>query len=454
MAHYQPDISSLRGRRYLSFPPPHRNSGADTGDLQEISSFVARHLVPAISDHSDRPIKLVLNFGHLIDTRDDGTFRRPANDDSNTIIYNAPGATVSLRDPSHCEPAYGCGTASHLCRYCRGSGLAEYRFERIPPPPPPPPPLEPPLPVGRLEPLPRRVRIRTPPPPPPPPRPIPLESHRIRRAESPDTYYDNDYPEVEDDHLDTRRIGLGNHRRERSPSPVITCDGRERSRSRSRSRSRESRSRSYAHSHSRSPSPPPLPLRRPESSLKGPSHTHGGIRRRRYDPSSHEDYFFDHAQLKLTGCKICSTIQQVDGDGYCDACRYEIAVPREILGPTAHGPDFVQIASEAQRSKMRSDRIKALRNRHFKEIERERRRIEERQRQREEENTRPRRTAAEVLEGYSSRDRERSRRQEQQQQRCGLDHDEYAEDCNDADFEVRWPRRRSRKGFREQDEEV
>ncbi|KAK0708916.1 hypothetical protein B0T21DRAFT_405203 [Apiosordaria backusii] len=89
MAHYRhgSHYHYHRNLPYISAP-----TRAESPGLDGIGSYVAQRLVSAIREHSDRPLKLILNFGHFQDNQ-------KAPDESTTaIIYNAPGATMTVRE--------------------------------------------------------------------------------------------------------------------------------------------------------------------------------------------------------------------------------------------------------------------------------------------------------------------------------------------------------------------
>ncbi|KAK4173231.1 hypothetical protein QBC36DRAFT_389852 [Triangularia setosa] len=93
MANYRPGPHQTRHYHYHhNLPYVSATARPDSPDLDGIGKYIAQHLVPAIRDHSERPLKLILNFGHMEDTQG------ASNESSNTIIYNAPGASMTVRE--------------------------------------------------------------------------------------------------------------------------------------------------------------------------------------------------------------------------------------------------------------------------------------------------------------------------------------------------------------------
>ncbi|KAK0619619.1 hypothetical protein B0T14DRAFT_566448 [Immersiella caudata] len=75
----------------------HRRSRPEAG-VSDMSEYVTRRLIPAVMDRSERPIKVVVNFGDMkIDDADDTTGgMSPPPTAPNAIIFNAPGSTLEM----------------------------------------------------------------------------------------------------------------------------------------------------------------------------------------------------------------------------------------------------------------------------------------------------------------------------------------------------------------------
>ena len=100
---FQPGRDHYNGK----YPAESREDGIDN-----VGDYVARRLVPVILGRSNRPLQLVMNFGNL--TIEDGSgiagfgggsssssrdVRSPRG--SNSILYNAPGSTMTLGSSGH-----------------------------------------------------------------------------------------------------------------------------------------------------------------------------------------------------------------------------------------------------------------------------------------------------------------------------------------------------------------
>ncbi len=74
-------------------------TGVD-GGIDRIGDYVARHLVPVMLGRSDRPLQLVMNFGHLeIDDglqASGGSRSTSSRGASNAVLYNAPGCVMAI----------------------------------------------------------------------------------------------------------------------------------------------------------------------------------------------------------------------------------------------------------------------------------------------------------------------------------------------------------------------
>ncbi|KAK3369884.1 hypothetical protein B0H63DRAFT_485701 [Podospora didyma] len=90
--------------------------GGDRGGFDRMGDFVSRRLLPTMLDRSERPLKVVMNFGrlHLDNERPRSPPPSPpryhprggpsANTTTNAIIYNAPGSTMTLGRESRDVP--------------------------------------------------------------------------------------------------------------------------------------------------------------------------------------------------------------------------------------------------------------------------------------------------------------------------------------------------------------
>ncbi|KAK0672361.1 hypothetical protein QBC41DRAFT_24383 [Cercophora samala] len=95
MTDHQPGLHGIRHDHYHRDPSYTRTTPTrETPQLDGTSSFFAQQLVAAIHEHSDRPVKLILNFGHMQHAPE------ASGTSCNTIIYNAPGASINVRETS------------------------------------------------------------------------------------------------------------------------------------------------------------------------------------------------------------------------------------------------------------------------------------------------------------------------------------------------------------------
>ena len=92
--------SARRGGTDIDHHPHHhhhsRHGHGHSIGHEGVGDYVARRLIPTVMDRSDRPLKVVMNFGEMklnADTTEDGTGTSPV---PNAIIYNAPGSTLRI----------------------------------------------------------------------------------------------------------------------------------------------------------------------------------------------------------------------------------------------------------------------------------------------------------------------------------------------------------------------
>lgn len=99
--------------------------------LDRVGDYVARRLVPAVLGRSDRPLRLVMNFGTLHLADDGGQGRRGSaagTGASNAVVYNAPGCVMTMgggRMDGEAGYGYGYGAGVAVCERCfrrRGVG--------------------------------------------------------------------------------------------------------------------------------------------------------------------------------------------------------------------------------------------------------------------------------------------------------------------------------------------
>lgn len=144
--YHDPPYSSTY--RYTTVPPsPHRTrtrSRLDHDDtailyptldagigLDRVGDYVARRLVPAVLGRSDRPLRLVMNFGTLHLADDDSRQARTGAGASNAVVYNAPGCVMNMGGGGRMDGevgygyGYGLGAGVAVCERCfrrRGVG--------------------------------------------------------------------------------------------------------------------------------------------------------------------------------------------------------------------------------------------------------------------------------------------------------------------------------------------
>ncbi|KAK3358759.1 hypothetical protein B0T25DRAFT_514433 [Lasiosphaeria hispida] len=97
MAHYRSSSPRSRPVR-ISL-----GSGGSGSNLDHVGDYVARSLLPTMMNSSSRPMKVIMNFGHLtIEDDEPGAHhhhhhhRGARSSSPNAIIYNAPGCSLSL----------------------------------------------------------------------------------------------------------------------------------------------------------------------------------------------------------------------------------------------------------------------------------------------------------------------------------------------------------------------
>jgi hypothetical protein len=74
----------------------HRRRRHDAG-AGEMGEYVTRRLIPSVMDRSERPVKVVVNFGDMkIDDTDDAADGMSPSSTPNAIIFNAPGSTLEM----------------------------------------------------------------------------------------------------------------------------------------------------------------------------------------------------------------------------------------------------------------------------------------------------------------------------------------------------------------------
>lgn len=93
--HHRPEDESAHYRTHSPHHRPARRSGGSELDHRHVSrpdavgDFVSRRLIPTIMDRSNRPLKVIMNFGEM--KLDDGD-----ESPGNAIVYNAPGSTLRV----------------------------------------------------------------------------------------------------------------------------------------------------------------------------------------------------------------------------------------------------------------------------------------------------------------------------------------------------------------------
>ncbi|KAK4646826.1 hypothetical protein QC761_213700 [Podospora bellae-mahoneyi] len=96
MAHHRPEPYGARHVPYRKTAPYIGDAVTrEVSELDAIDAFLSHRLIPAIRRDSDRPVKVIVNLGHM-EQPPEGAY-----ESSNTIIYNAPGASMVIREAGY-----------------------------------------------------------------------------------------------------------------------------------------------------------------------------------------------------------------------------------------------------------------------------------------------------------------------------------------------------------------
>ncbi|KAK4450218.1 hypothetical protein QBC34DRAFT_403104 [Podospora aff. communis PSN243] len=102
----------------------HRRRRHDAG-AGEMGEYVTRRLIPAVMDRSERPVKVVVNFGDMkIDDPDDASGGMSPSIAPNAIIFNAPGSTLEMSGSASTTSTVDSRALRQ--RITRGRGLLPY----------------------------------------------------------------------------------------------------------------------------------------------------------------------------------------------------------------------------------------------------------------------------------------------------------------------------------------